>query len=591
MLLAAVVCAASPAWAQQARVQLSLDRSLAYVGEEVRVEVAIRINGRVGYERYLPPSFEGFRVLGSGMSSQNIEIINMQVRRTESYVYTVTPAKVGSLKVGPAAVMSGGKMIKSQVVKLQVKQGSARPAPAAPDPTAPPQPGAGGEDRGQGRAAFILVDARPERVYIGQEVLATWTLYVAGNIGMRSPQVSGLPATDGFWSEDHNSPSQLSYEQKVVNGNVFNVALLLRKKLFAQKTGKLSLGPMKMGLTLVQFFNSRRLEISSEAKQIEVLPLPAQGKPAGFVPGNVGRFDLTTTLDRDKIKGGDAVTLQVVVRGDGNVRQLNVPALTAMDGFKVYEPKVTDNLALGEKKLEYLLMPTRAGRLKVPSIAVPTFDPASGEYRVLRSEPLALTVTGPMPQALTPRKDPRKNVLGPSIRPPRPADAPLTHEAPFRPLSSAKLWGLFLAPLLLLGLVTGGERLRDSLRRETPRRQQRAAARRIKAHLKTARDLSRAGDKEAFFSEVAAALRDLLDHRLGARMEGLTRPELGRELERRGFPPELVSELLQELDNCDFARFSPSGSDPREMDQALKRTRKLLDRINRVKLADVEVGP
>ncbi len=571
---------AGHASAQAAAVSIDLDRSLAYVGEEMRVEVKIKINGRMSYERYLPPSFEGFRMLGSGMTSQNIEIVNMQVRRTESYIYTVAPLKKGSLKIGPAAVMMGGDVIRSQVKRLQVKPGASRPAPGQPG--AEDDPGAGVQDN-RGRKVFVVAQAVPPKVYQGQAALVTWHLFVASNLGLRSFNPGKQPTTDGFWSEDYKSPTRLSFEQRVVEGDIFSVALLSRKRLYAQKSGSLTVGPMALKLSVGQFFAARQEDVASQPLQIEVLPLPREGRPAGFVPGNVGRYDLTATLDRDRIKGGDAVTLTMTIRGEGNLRQLKVPPLVEMPGFKLYEPKVTDNLELGEKRLEYLLMPTRAGQLQVPSISVPTFDPGAGKYRVLRSRPLPITVTGPMPESLQGSgKDPRKNVIGPTVRPPRPSRA-LTHRARFEPLRSRLVWGLFGAPVLLLLLISGGERLRTRLRQETPRRQQRAAARRIREHLKRARELMSQGEKGAFFGEVAAAMHGLLDHKLGVRVEGLTREELERVLDGAGFDQGLCQEVLQELDNCDFARFTPAASDPAEMERTLSRAKKLLDRIIRVK--------
>ena len=574
-----LVCAwAGEASAQRASVSIHVDRSLAYVGEEVRVEVKIQINGRMSYERYLPPSFEGFRVLGSGMTSQNIEIVNMKVRRTESYIYNVSPVKEGTLKVGPAAVMMSGDVIRSQATRIQVKAGAAKPAPEVQQGN-PADPAVASS---RGKQVFMVAEASPREVVQGQAVLVTWVLYVAGNVGLRGFNPGKQPTTDGFWSEDYNTPTRLEFEQRVVEGNVFNVALLSRKRLYPQKTGTLTVGPMAANMTLGQFFSARQQEVSSNALEVEVLPLPRAGRPAGFVPGNVGRYDLTATLDRDRIKGGDAVTLTVTVRGQGNLRQFKVPPLGELPGFKVYEPKITDNLELGEKRLEYLLMPTRAGRLKVPVISVPTFDPGKGAYRLLRTRPLPITITGPMPQSLQDRKDPRKNVIGPTVRPPRPARV-LTHRTPFKPLSSQLVWALFMVPMVLLVLVSGGERLRTRLRQETPRRQQRAAARRIREHLKRARDVSHQGDKGAFFGEVAAALHGLLDHKLGVRVEGLTRPELELVLRRAGFDDELAAQVLQELDNCDFARFTPSASDPGEMERTLGRAKKLLDTIIRVK--------
>lgn len=568
---------ARPVLAQEARVTLQLDRSLAYIGEEVRVEVSIQMAGRMGYERYLPPTFEGFNVLGSGMSSQNIEIINMQVRRSESYVYTVTPTREGTLTVGPAAIMVGGRVIRSAAVRLSVKRGG----PAAPtDPSPSEDPGSASEPAPSQEAIFIRAEGAPLRVYQGQELEASWVLAVSGNLGLRSFQPVLQPVTDAFWSEDLDTPSRLSFEQRVMGDQIYNVALLSKKKLFAQKPGKQVIGPMKARVQLVQFFNSREADLVSNSLEVEVLPLPEQGRPAGFVPGNVGQYDIDARLDRGEVKGGEAVTLTIVVRGRGNLRQLAMPRPASIPGFKVYEPKVTDNLEIGEKTLEYLLLPQQSGTLTIPALDLPTFDPAAGTYRVLRTRPLSVVVRGAVPSDGTAAPVPRKNVLGPSIRPPRPP-AVLSHRSSSHILGKTSVL-LTLLPVLLLALVVGAERLRIVLRRETPRRQQRAAARRIREHLRRARELLGPETKAAFFAAVAAAIRELLQIKLGARTEGLTREELRRTLEAAGFEEALTQELIEELDNCDFARFAPAASGTGEMESTLSRTRKLLDRLSRL---------
>ena len=165
--------------------------------------------------------------------------------------------------------------------------------------------------------------------------------------------------------------------------------------------------------------------------------------------------------------------------------------------------------------------------------------------------------------------------------PPRPATL-LSYQRSDQPLDSRLFWALVLVAVAALLLLSGGERLRTHLRRETPGRQRRAAARRTNRHLKQAKEARRDGDKAAFFAAIAAGLRDLLDHKLNLRSEGLTRVELRELMLAAGFAAALVDAVIEELENCDFARFAPSASGEAAMDQTLDRARKLLAQLGRL---------
>ena len=109
-----------------------------------------------------------------------------------------------------------------------------------------------------------------------------------------------------------------------------------------------------------------------------------------------------------------------------------------------------------------------------------------------------------------------------------------------------------------------------------------AAGRRARTHLGRAGEHRRQGDVPRFYAEVAGALRSLLDERLDLSIEGLTRPELAQRMTAAGFGEDVVQAVARELDACDAARFAPGAVGPGEMDEALSRARRLLDRVGRV---------
>ena len=95
------------------------------------------------------------------------------------------------------------------------------------------------------------------------------------------------------------------------------------------------------------------------------------------------------------------------------------------------------------------------------------------------------------------------------------------------------------------------------------------------------------GDVRAFYGALAGALRASVERSLGEAVGSLTHDALRRQLRARGMEEELVRRLVDELDGCDFARFSSAGGTPEEMQQALGRGEALLDRLGRFRALEV----
>ena len=571
------------------------------------VTVEVTVDGRGGYDRYLPPRLNGFRPLGGGMSTQNIEVINWNVRRRESYRYQALALKEGRYSLGPAAVVVGGRVVKSRVVSVVVRKGaSGRSAPGADDDPNAADPGDGGTapsaapltsavppglqlPPGPLPPVFIAATVLPRKVFVGQQIVATWKLYTQSDVlGFRS---SKQPITDGFWADDLQSPNRLVFEDEQIAGRRFYGAVLARKALFPQRTGKLTIGETVAQVRTMSLFG-RALEQRSEPVEIEVAPLPEAGKPAGFSEQNVGSYMLATTLDRQRVKAGEAVRFKVVARGEGNLRQLTMPKLESTSAYKVYEPKLKTTLepvlkVAGERVAEYLVLPQRGGRIALPALSLSFFDPAAQRYRSSVAKALVLEVEGTL-AGQGPAAKGGTNIIGADqIRPPRPP-VELSSRGALAPLAPL-YFILWLAPLVGLLTLTGVRRLRLHLRQETARSLGRAAAKRIKERLKRAR-AARAEGKGDVFGELSAALREQLASQLGSRVEGLTRDELRAELLAAGFESSLTAEVIAELDSCDFARFAAGAAYGGEQADAYRRVENLLKRLARAPLVRVPLA-
>ena len=129
----------------------------------------------------------------------------------------------------------------------------------------------------------------------------------------------------------------------------------------------------------------------------EVSSFPKANKPESFT-GTVGKgFTLDVAADRTVVRTGDPIRLTVRLRGDGNIKDAILPALSADGGLDPEKFRLPDNDIAGEFKdgAKEFVVSVRVqdeSVNEIPSIAYSWFDTESGKYLTTRSDPVALRV-------------------------------------------------------------------------------------------------------------------------------------------------------------------------------------------------------
>ncbi len=500
--------------------------------------------------------------------------------------------------------------MRSNVVNVRVGAGAAPPAgapgsgaAAAPSPQseAAPPPASAGDSN------FIRAVPDKTKAYVGEQVTVTWSLYLTQRQDKYETVTEAR--TDGFWSEDVSPPArnQLSLTQEILGGRVYQVATLFKRALFPLQAGKLTISPMESEIAQVDFFGSkvRRQHLKTEPVEIEALPLPKDGQPAGFETSNVGKFTIEARADRGTVSVGDALTLTIDIRGQGNLRNVRAPALPRLDGWKSYEPKVTVNLDPGElvsgtKTIEYLLLPERPGTTMIPSFELAYFDPVARSYALTKSDPLRVEVTGaaasdkavaagsPGPHGASGAAG-VENVISTEIRPIR-AHASLSRDLGATFYRSRPFLGLLLIPPL--GLVLGRfvARLRQRLAQDSQRNRRRRVRQMVRQRLGAAEEHRDAGRQSAFYIEIDRVVRDVVAARLRHPVTGLRMDELRDLLLARGMPADEAGRVIAELESCDLARFAPAEdgatASREQMNTALERAGELIVAIDKASLRE-----
>lgn len=68
-------------------------------------------------------------------------------------------------------------------------------------------------------------------------------------------------------------------------------------------------------------------------------------------------------------------------------------------------------------------------------------------------------------------------------------------------------------------------------------------------------------ESDKFYESLAMALRGYLGDKLSMQPSQLVRDNIAEKLDAKGVPSETVAEVLDVLDTCEMARFTPMNSD------------------------------
>ena len=562
--------------AVQLQVNASVSPSVVPLNGQFTLEVELRGANRVDAEPSLPELGDFSRYIGRN-SSTSMQMIGGVTTVSLTIQYRYRAIREGTFEIGAVEVQAGGQVLRTRPVTLTVST-AVDAAGVGPDPS-----GIGAED------LFMVAEVSKTRVYENEPIEVSYRLFTRVNVSSYS--LFDLAENEGFWVEEVPGPRNSPVEQRVLDGQPYTTAVLRRVVLFPAGPGTKTIEPMSVEASVRVRRQRRRLlddffsgnsffpsqeptVITSAPVEVEVLPLPVPGRPRSFT-GLVGRLNVSASIDRSSVETNDAVTLELIVEGEGNLQGLAAPIIDFPADFEVFPPEVTESIdrsdsrIRGSKTYEYVLMPRSPGQKTIPPVEMSYFDAESALYATSASQPLRLDVTGdpvigaPIGRAgvETLREDirfiqigpPSLGALGGSL-----ADAP-------------GFWIVALMPLVALLGALGLRKHWDRLEGDVAYARGRRAGRVAKKRLGRARAMMSEADARAFYAEVERALRGFLADKLNVAEAGFMSRVAEAELSRRGVSVVATRNYFACLGECDRARFAPPSSSAEERSGFLDR--------------------
>lgn len=469
---------------------VSIDRNSIGMDESLALTLSVRTDGasQVGEVQFSAPDFDEVNQYSSVFVESYYQNGRFGVRNNKRVTKILKPRRTGQLQISGIKVLVAGKSYDHPPVTVDVfGAGQGTPPP-------PRYGGSGMGLRGIGKNVpstpfTIRVELDRNRIYKGQQLIVSYYLYRRARVF--NIQVEKYPILDGFLREDLDLPilgQRLESESVVLDGVAYERSLLARYAAYPLKEGRLAIDSMSIkgnyypgssadldpGNPLQSFFQQlqpREWSHRSDRGEVEVFPLPTEGRPTSFT-GGVGEFTLEGSVDRSIVKANEAVTFNYKVLGSGNIAALTEPKVRWPQDVEVYETKSRTNPAKSgtpSKTFEILVIPRKPGKMVIPAAEMSYFSVKEKGYKTTNSQPIEIEVMvggGIASQPASPRMGSRASPSqsSPSAEPLRFFSPEEWRVSSVSALVSKAGWRVVLAMLSITCLLLVGVALRKFTR-------------------------------------------------------------------------------------------------------------------------------
>jgi len=528
-----------------------------------------------GLKNFVPPGMDNFMILSGPSQSTSMEFVNGISSASKTYTYYLKAKSLGNYNIGSASVEYNGKIYKTDPLSVEIVKGTTPVDKQKDEPSV---------DSEIAENLFVRATADKQRVYQGEQVTVTYKLYTRLNIASQM-SVSKLPQYQGFWAEELETSKNILFSTEVINGKQFRVGILKKVALFPNQSGELSVTPFELNVpVLVQkkkrsnnifddFFNDpfgRGETVDYSAKsnklKVNVLPLPKERIPESF-NGAVGDFTLNSSIDKSKTNTNEPVSLKIDIKGNGNIKLVDIPEVKLPPGFEKYDPKISEQINRtgkigGKKTIEYLIVPRTPGDKQIPGIAFSFFNPDKKSYVTLSSNPYTIKVAQGErvfePDISGLNKEDIK-LLSEDIRYIKTSGNDISKRSELL-IFRFGFWAAVGIPLVaLIGFVAFKKR-DEKLTADVQLLRYRKAQKVAKNRLKIAQSLMIKKQDREFYTELSQALFGYLEDKLHIPKAEFSVDRAIFELQKRNIDQDVVDRVQKVSQKCEYVRFAPGSN-------------------------------
>lgn len=530
---------------------------------------------------------------------------------TVDYSFMYRAEKEGKVTVPAVTVMVDGRSLRSSAAQLTILPPDQAPQRQQPsgygNPYATQQQVHYDDIDSQDQAAtqpisgkdiFVRIILNKSHAYEQEAIECTLKLYTKfqriNSFMMKTP-----PSYDGFLIDEVDTQAALN-DVENYNGQNYITAILKKCIIFPQKSGKLTINSGTFELSVVQverisngfFISARPVEKTVQLKPytstIEISPLP-HPQPAGF-SGAVGRFQFESQMSSQQLRTGEAASLKYIITGTGNIKYVKAPTPEIPSEFEQYTPnsdvrtRIAGANVTGTVTAEYTMVPQSVGDFTIPGQEFVYFDPSTREYVTLTSPSYNLkvakgsgiTTSGEQSDIQAKNTDILHIKTGPK-------GLATAH----RPLIYSPWYWIFVGLMvLILAASVWMYARRQRQMADVSGRRTAQASKVARRRLRAAEGFMKTHHSDEFYQELLRAMWGYLSDKLTIPASQLTRQNIVETMTARGVPESLSQQIIDILDACEMARYTPDASSDASVEQLYKQASTAINglehcRINR----------
>ena len=583
----------STAYAKEIKVVVSVDKNRVEIGSHIRLTVGVEGVFDSDIPKLSVP--ESFSLMFGPSVSTQTTIINNVVKVFRGFMYGFSPREKGNFEIGPVTLEYKGKTYTSNSIKIEVVERT--PFEGVIDE----ENDTSGRRVDINKMVFVELTTDKSEAYIYEEIVQSFKLYFQKRLPIDDLDYVAA-STKSFLAEKLGEERR--YEE-VRDGILYNV-IELRTALFPLVSGKIEIPPAKFKCNVIirqqrsrgslfdEFMGGggRRypVERSTEPVKLVIKPLPVVDKPEGFT-GAVGKYTMDVLAKPAKVKVGDPITLTINIRGEGNIQTIGEPLLApkGMKDFKAYdyEAKVTitdrgDGIK-GEKLFNKVIEPQSEDINEIPMISFSYFDPDLEKYKTLTREPIPFEVEHsdietPIRLSLegAGMAKGQVKILTKDILPLMTDLYSFENQGLALYKRPFLLSFIFIIPILIVVACIYVQRQRELLHTDVGYARKKRAMAHAQKHLSNARELLQLDNPSEFYATLARTILEHIADKLNVTPAAVTSDNIYDILEKRGVSNDVIKELRQCLESCDYGRFSSGQLSKAQMESTLDIAEKVI---------------
>ena len=547
---------------------LAQDNQISFIAEVSKNSLGINENLRVDFkmnqdgDNFNAPNFDGFRVVGGPNQSVSNMWVNGERTFSKVYSYYLTPIKKGKLSIGQATIEINNKIYKTIPVKVTVS-GSASITKNPDDPSYVVN-----------ENLHLVAEVSKVNPYLNEGFSVVYKLFFSPQINVTNVGEIDSPKYSDFWSHNIKIP-RLQIERGTYKGESYNFVIWKKIVLYPQKTGELNILPLTLDVSVDvptnkrDFFGNRIYSqlpktVTAGKKTINVLELPSN-QPENF-SGAVGNFDIELSTNKSELNASESVQAKIKISGTGNLKLFSIPDLTVPSSIEKYEPEYADNVKTNIKGMygsisnTYTLVPQFKGKFPISPIEFVYFDPLKKTYKSIKSSQTIIDV-----------------IEGPNSFTSNNNDIPLNNN--FNNISSLRnqfkfintnpnlvsiepyvfIYSnyfyilLFLPVIFFIGLFFFNKKSKNNKSDLISQRANKLA----KKYLSEAKiNLKK---KDVFYVALERALHNFLKYKFSIESSDFNKVKIRNLLIERKVNTNTVNLFLSLIENCEYARYTPSS--------------------------------